>query len=107
VNINFVMIKMEDRLDRIEKDVEIIKKSLRKKVEERKLTLKEKFLLHDRAVVLLQQFEHIVSGVPNEDVSFYWVRGETLEEKKFDVKDLKEIVKSLANLVDCALGTKL
>jgi len=75
---------VEQRLDRLERRI-------RKQVEERKLDLKEKFRLHDRAQALLQHFEQI-------DAELF------LSNKL--AEELKQIVKSLAELVDVALGVK-
>ncbi|MBA7489859.1 hypothetical protein ES702_00393 [subsurface metagenome] len=115
--------EVEKRLDRIEKKMRKhaskrderkiqcanrlnrIEKKLQKRIKERKMDLKEKFRLHDRAQSLLRQSDErkgewlgmypAVSPFPsprNKVDAFY--------------KDLQEIIKELAKLVDVALGVK-
>ena len=74
------ILKIEQRLDRIEK-------KMKKQVEERKIDLKEKFRLHDRAQTLLNQLE----ALPDYG-AFH--------------SEVDEIVKNLVKLVDVALGVK-
>lgn len=75
-------IQCANRLDRIEK-------KLRKRVKEREIDLKEQFRLHDRGQTLLRRFETTTWMVNPEQY-----------------KELKEIIKELAKLVDVALGVK-
>jgi len=79
------------RLEKIEQRLDRIDKKLRKQAEERKMDLKEKFRLHDRAQTLLRQFEEI-----------YSINHVFNPEKD----NPHEIVKNLVNLVDVALGVK-
>jgi hypothetical protein len=80
------------RLEKLEKEMEQIQNSLRKKVEERKLKLVEKFDTHDRAQNLLREFEAM-----------------GLDEAAIPTKhkeELKTIIKCLVELVDSALGVE-
>lgn len=79
----------EERLEEIEKRLDHIEKKLRKRAEKRKMDLKEKFRLHDRAQNILRRFETTTWMVNPEQY-----------------KDLQEIVKEFAKLVDVALGIK-
>jgi sugar-specific transcriptional regulator TrmB len=80
---------LEDQMKKLEDDVIQIKKQLRKRREITKLTLKEKFSIHDRAQNFIRQFETTTWMVPPEQY-----------------KELKEIVTYLSKLVDNALGVK-
>lgn len=96
---------IEERLAQMDKDIELIKKKLRKSVEERRLDLKEKFRIHDYAQGLVRWFDEIVAGLLDEEnVWFATTPGDTLNMKKISIKHLKEIVYSLAKTVDSALG---
>jgi hypothetical protein len=80
------------RLEKLEKEMEQIKGSLRKKTEERKLKLKEKFDIHDRAQNLLREFEAM--------------RIEDSPLNAAQINALKTIVKCFIELVDYALGVE-
>jgi len=98
--------KLEVRLQKIEHRLDRIEIRLRKKVEERKIDLKEKFRLHDRAQGLLRQFEEIYPIMRDD----WFLPSDTklIDQlsRQFTKKDLKEIVKSLVELVDVCLGVK-
>jgi len=83
------------RIENLEKQVEEIHKLLRKKAEERKLKLNEKFSIHDRAQNLKREFE----AMRIEDSPFW-------EDKdlQYKISELKTIIKYLVELVDYALG---
>lgn len=74
------------RVENLERKVARIETRLRKKVEERKLDLKEKFRLHDRAQRLLMEFE--------------------AQRHFWKYEEMKKLVKNLVDLVDVALGVK-
>jgi len=80
------------RIEKLERDMKQIKKQLRKKVEERKLTLKEKLDIHDRAQNLVREFEAM--------------RIEDTPLNASQIQELKTIIKCFAELVDYALGVK-
>jgi len=80
---------LEDRVKKLENDLVQVKKQQRKRGEITKLTLKEKFSIHDRAQNFVRQFETTTWIVTPEQY-----------------KELKEIVTYLAKLVDNALGVK-
>jgi hypothetical protein len=81
-----------ERIEKLEKEMEQIKNSLRKKAEERKLKLSEKFDIHDRKENLIREFEAM-------NISNTW----TFPSWK-DFEELKTIIKCLGELVDYALG---
>ena len=72
------------RLEKLENEFVMVKQQLRKKAEEHKLKLKEKFDIHDRAQRLLSEFE----------------------DMGLDKEELKTIVKCFVELVDSALGVE-
>jgi hypothetical protein len=78
------------RVQKLEKEMEQIKNSLRKKAEEHKLKLKEKFDIHDRAQNLLREFEAM--------------RIEDAPLNAAQISELKTIIKCFVELVDYALG---
>jgi hypothetical protein len=78
------------RIEKLEKEMRQIKNSLRKKSEERKLKLKEKFDIHDRAQNLLREFE----AMRIEDTSL----------NTGQISELKTIINCFVELVDYALG---
>jgi hypothetical protein len=80
------------RIEKLEKEMEQVKNSLRKKVEERKLKLKEKFDIHDRSQNLLHEFESI--------------RIEDTPLNASQINQLKTIIKCFVELVDLALGVE-
>jgi hypothetical protein len=73
-----------ERLEKLEQDMENVKKQMRKKAEKQKLTLQEKFDIHDRSRRLLSEFE----------------------DMGLDKEELKTIVKCFVELVDSALGVE-
>ncbi|GAI33836.1 unnamed protein product, partial [marine sediment metagenome] len=77
---------------KVEEELERIKKQLRKHAAKRKMTLKDKFAMHDHAQSLVRWFEEMENELHS-----------TLKPKHY--KDLKEIIKNFSNLVDNALGT--
>jgi sugar-specific transcriptional regulator TrmB len=83
-------LEIEERLQKLEKDVEELKQKIPRKLAEHRLRLKEKFDIHDRARNLLSEFEVM-----------------KLEEvTPKNLEELKTIIKCLANLVDDALGVE-
>jgi len=80
------------RLEKLEKNMEQVKNSLRKKAEKQKLTLQEKFDIHDHAQRLLSEFE----AMGLEEAAL------TTAHKE----ELKTIVKCFVELVDSALGVE-
>lgn len=99
----------EERLDRIERDVQLIKKKLRKEVKERKMTLREKFLLHDHMRALETQFHEVASHIP-DDLVFNWMiptASPVIAFSRHNVKqELNRILNELIKMVDRALGAK-
>jgi len=93
------------RVDNLEKQLKQIRKRLKPLAEKRKLTLKEKFSIHDRSRRLYDEFETWVNGMPDE-VSVTWLTGSTMTTVNANIKQLKQIVKALTELVDYALGVK-
>ncbi|MBA7639583.1 hypothetical protein ES703_47242 [subsurface metagenome] len=101
--------KVENRLDRFEKKMrkhtserderqiqcanrlERIEKKLQKRAKEKKMTLTDKFAMHDHAQSLVRWFEEMENELHS-----------TLKPEHY--KDLKEIIKNFSNLVDNALG---
>jgi len=92
------------KIEKIEERLTLIEKRLEKTVKERELTLKEKFAIHDHAQGLVRWFEAIMTDIPDEDVWF--CKSGFLDMKKASVKEIKEIIKGLSDLVDNALGVK-
>jgi predicted nuclease with TOPRIM domain len=80
------------RLEHLENEFVTIKQQLRRKAEEHKLKLKEKFDIHDRAQRLLSEFE--------------MMRIEDTPLNAAQVNELKTIVKCFVELVDSALGVE-
>jgi hypothetical protein len=78
------------RIEKLEKEMEKVKNSLRKKAEEHKLKLSEKFDIHDRSQRLLSEFE----AMRIEDTSL----------NASQINQLKTIIKCFVELVDYALG---
>jgi len=93
-----------EKIENIEKRLSLIEKRLERTAKERELTLKEKFSIHDRAQGLIRWFEAIMTNIPDEDVFF--VKSGFTDMRKASIKDLKEIVKNLSDLVDNALGVR-
>ena len=80
------------RLEHLENEFVTVKQQLHKKAEERKLKLKEKFDIHDRAKNLVAEFENM--------------QVDTWTVTKFHVDELKTIVKCFAELIDHAIGVE-
>jgi len=80
------------RIEKLEKQVQQIQKQIRKRAVERKLELKEKFDIHDRAQNLVREFEAM--------------RIEDTPLNASQIQELKTIIKCFAELVDYALGVK-
>ncbi len=97
---------MEDilsRLEKLEKNMENIKKQIRKKAKKQKLTLQEKFYINDSAQNLLREYEVMESnikttafGVPATESIL------TIAHKE----ELKTIIKCYNELIDHALGVE-
>lgn len=91
------------RLEHLEKELPEIKKRLVNLVEHREKQLKDKFRIHDRAVMLSNQFEDWrnragdIPGKVQVDVKGYYGEWNLMEE------ELRTLVKSLVELVDVAL----
>jgi hypothetical protein len=81
-----------ERLEKLEKDVENVKTQIRKKAEKQKLTLQEKFDIHDRAKNLVAEFESM--------------QVDTWTVTKYHIDELKTIIKCFAELIDHALGVE-
>ena len=84
------MENIQQRIEKLEKEMEQVKNSLRKKAEEHKLKLSEKFDIHDRSQRLLSEFE----AMRIEDTSL----------NASQINQLKTIIKCFVELVDYALG---
>lgn len=97
--------QLTQRVDNLEKQLRQIRKRLKPIAEKHKLTLKEKFTIHDRSQRLYSEFENWVNGMPDE-VSATWMTGSTIETVNVNIRQLKQIVKALTELVDYALGVK-
>jgi predicted nuclease with TOPRIM domain len=78
------------RLEHLENEFATVKQQLRKKAEEHKLKLKEKFDIHDHSRNLLSEFEAM--------------RIEDTAMNAAQINELKTIVKCFVELVDSALG---
>ncbi|GAI10118.1 unnamed protein product [marine sediment metagenome] len=83
---------VEERVKKVEEELERIKKQLRKHAAKRKTSLTDKFAMHDHAQSLVRWFEEMENELHS-----------TLKPEHY--KDLKEIIKNFSNLVDNALGT--
>lgn len=79
------------RLENLENEFVTVKQQLRKKAEERKLKLKEKFDIHDRSRNLLSEFEVMRIEAPLNAAQ---------------ISELKTIVKCFVELIDHALGVE-
>jgi len=80
------------RLENLENEFVTVKQQLRKKAEEHKLKLKEKFDIHDRSRNLLSEFEVM--------------RIEDTPLNASQISELKTIVKCFVELIDHALGVE-
>jgi len=78
------------RLEKLENEFVTVRQQLRKKAEEHKLKLSEKFDIHDRSQRLLSEFE----AMRIEDTSL----------NASQINQLKTIIKCFVELVDYALG---
>lgn len=82
---------LEKRIQQLEKDVVELRKKTVRLVHRRKMSLKEKFRLHDHMKGLKLQFETQLLELP-------------VYIKDTKIKELREIFKALCNLVDTCLG---
>jgi len=93
------------RMDKLEKQLQQFQKRLKTLTERHKLTLKEKFNIHDRSQRLYSEFEAWVNGMPDE-VTVTWMTGTTINSLNVNIRQLKQTVSALRELVDYALGVK-
>jgi hypothetical protein len=88
----------EERIGLLEKDVDFIKNKLTSLTEKQKLTLQEKFRLHDHMKQLEARFEAVITN------DFEALSPNFIDSKA--LKELKDVVHYLCKLVDTALGVK-